>query len=68
VATAGREYSLDYHLLESMKYSGMNPENLADLVAIAVRLKNKYGIIPLQLGRKGIRYLTRWRSATLWRG
>jgi hypothetical protein len=29
-----------------MKYSGIDPANLADLVAIAVSLKNKYGIMP----------------------
>jgi hypothetical protein len=46
MATPGRELSLDYHLLERLKYSGIDPQNLADLVAIAVSLKNKYGIVP----------------------
>jgi hypothetical protein len=40
MATPGRELSLDYHPLERLKYSGIDPQNLADLVAIAVSLKN----------------------------
>jgi hypothetical protein len=53
VATPGREYSLDHHLLECMKYSGIDPANLADLVAIAVSLKNKYGIMPFAAAAHG---------------
>jgi hypothetical protein len=53
VATPGREYSLDHHLLECMRYSGIDPENLADLVAIAVSLKNKYGIVPFAAAAQG---------------
>ena len=53
MATPGREYSLDYHLLECMRYSGIDPENLADLVAIAVSLKTKYGIMPFAAAAQG---------------
>jgi hypothetical protein len=53
VATPGREYSLDHHLLERLKYSGIDPQNLADLVAIAVSLKNKYGIVPFAATPQG---------------
>jgi hypothetical protein len=46
MSTPGREYSLDHHLLEHLRYSGLDRENLADLVSIVVSLKNKYGIVP----------------------
>ena len=54
MATPGREYSLDHHLLECMKYSGIDPQNLADLVTIAVSLKNKYGIMPFSAASQGV--------------
>ena len=53
MATPGREYSLDHYLLERLKYSGIDPQNLADLVAIAVSLKNKYGIVPFAAAAQG---------------
>jgi hypothetical protein len=53
MATPGREYSLDHHLLERMKYSAMDPQNLADLEAIVVSLKNKYGILPYAAEAQG---------------
>jgi len=53
MATPGREYSLDYHLLESMKFSGIEQSNLADLVSIVVSLKNKYGIVPHAAAAEG---------------
>ena len=53
MATPGREYSLDHHLLERLKYSGIDPQNLADLVAIAVSLKNKYGVVPFAATAQG---------------
>jgi hypothetical protein len=46
MATAGREYSLDHHLFEHMKFSGIEQQNLTDLIGIIVSLKNKYGIVP----------------------
>lgn len=46
MATTAREYSLDYYLLERLRFSGLEKENLADLVNIASSLKNKYGIAP----------------------
>ena len=53
MATAGREYSLDHHLLEHMKFSGIERQNLTDLVSIVVSLKNKYGIVPLAAAARG---------------
>jgi hypothetical protein len=53
VATPEREYSLDYYLLERLKFSGIDPVNLADLVAIAVSLKHKYGIMPFAAAAQG---------------
>jgi hypothetical protein len=47
MASPGREYSLDHHLLEHMKFSGIDRDNLNDLITIVVSLKNKYGIVPL---------------------
>jgi len=46
MVTAVREFSLEHHLLDRLRYSGMDRENLADLVSIIVSLKNKYGIQP----------------------
>lgn len=36
-----------------MKYSGIDPQNLADLVGIAVSLRNKYGITPFHAAAQG---------------
>jgi hypothetical protein len=41
-----REYSIDYYLLEKLRFSGLDRENLADLVSIISSLKNKFGIAP----------------------
>jgi len=46
MVTAVREFSLEHHLLDCLRHSGMDCENLADLVSIIVSLKNKYGIQP----------------------
>jgi len=53
MATAAREYSLDHHLLERMKFSGVEHENLADLISIVVSLKNKYGLMPFTAHAEG---------------
>jgi hypothetical protein len=53
MATPGREYSLDHHLLEHLRYSGIERENLADLISIVVSLKHKYGIAPLTATAQG---------------
>jgi hypothetical protein len=37
---------VDQQMLERLKYRGIAPENLADLVGPFVSLKNKYGLIP----------------------
>jgi hypothetical protein len=39
-----REYSLEQHLLERLKFSGMQKESLTDLVNIVSSLKNEYSI------------------------
>jgi hypothetical protein len=36
-----------------MKYSGIDSANLADLVAIAVSLKDKYGVMPFAAAAPG---------------
>ena len=39
--------------MERMKFSGIDRDNLADLVSIVVSLKNKYGIVPLAAVAQG---------------
>jgi hypothetical protein len=51
--TTVREFSLDYYLLDRMRFSGIEPENLADLVSIVASLKNKYGIAPFAASANG---------------
>ena len=46
MATTAREFSLDYYLLDRMRFSGIEQENLNDLVSIVSSLKNKYGLVP----------------------
>jgi hypothetical protein len=53
MAAPAREMSLDHHLTERMKFSGIAPENLADMVSIIVSLKNKYGIVPFAANAQG---------------
>ena len=47
MAIAVREFSLEQHLVERLRYSGMDRENLSDIISIIASLKNKYGITPL---------------------
>jgi hypothetical protein len=51
MATPVREYSpsLDKQMLDHLKYSGIDPENLADLVDLFMSLKNKYGLVPFAM-------------------
>jgi hypothetical protein len=50
VATPVREYvSLDQQMMEHLRYSGIERENLADLIGLLVSLKNKYGLVPFTL-------------------
>ncbi|HXX16326.1 MAG TPA: hypothetical protein VEJ47_15605 [Candidatus Eremiobacteraceae bacterium] len=50
MATPVREYvSLDQQMMEHLRYSGIERENLADLVGLLVSLKNKYGLVPFTL-------------------
>ena len=53
MATPAREFALDRHLVERLKFSGLAPENLEDLVSIIVSLKNKYGIVPFAAVAEG---------------
>jgi hypothetical protein len=53
MASPGREYSPDHHLIEHMKFSGIERENLNDLITIVVSLKNKYRIVPLAAAAQG---------------
>jgi len=53
MAMPGREYSLDHYLLERLKYSGIDLQNLEDLIGIVVSLKNKYGIMPFEAFAQG---------------
>jgi hypothetical protein len=48
MATPVREClpSLDQQMLEHLRYSGIDQENLSDLVGLFFSLKNKYGIVP----------------------
>jgi hypothetical protein len=51
MATSVRQYStsIDLQMLEHLKYSGLEPQNLSDLVSLFVSLKNKYGIVPFAM-------------------
>jgi hypothetical protein len=51
--TTIREYSLDYYLFDRLRFSGIDRENLEDLVSIVTSLKNKYGIVPFSVGSQG---------------
>lgn len=53
MATTVREYSLDYYLFDHMRFSGIEKENLEDLVSIVASLKNKYGIAPYAVTAHG---------------
>jgi hypothetical protein len=47
MATPATQLSLEHQLLERLRFSGMDRDNLADLVTIAVGLRNKYGFSPV---------------------
>jgi hypothetical protein len=53
MASPAQEFALDRQLMERLKFSGIAPENLADLVSIIVSLKNKYGIVPFAATAEG---------------
>lgn len=53
MATTVRKFSLDYYLLDRMRFSGVERENLTDLVSIVISSKNKYGIIPFAIAACG---------------
>ena len=53
MATIAREFSLDYYLLDRMRFSGIEQENLNDLVSIVSSLKNKYGLVPFAAAATG---------------
>jgi hypothetical protein len=51
MATSVREClpPIDQQMLEHLRYSGIERENLTDLVSIFVSLKNKYGLLPFAM-------------------
>jgi hypothetical protein len=51
MATSVREClpSIDQQMLEHLRFSGIERENLTDLVGIFVSLKNKYGLLPFAM-------------------
>src|SRR5689334_11122396 len=51
--THAREYPLEQYLLERLQFSGLQKENLIDLVGIIASLKNKYRIIPFAVTVQG---------------
>jgi hypothetical protein len=53
MVSPAREYSLEQHLLERLKFSGVEKENLTDLVSIITSLKNKYSIVPFAVSVQG---------------
>jgi hypothetical protein len=53
MATTVREFSLDYYLLDRLRFSGLEKENLNDLVSIIISLKNKYGFVPFAVVSNG---------------
>lgn len=53
MVTAVREFTLEHHLVERLRFSGMDRENLSDLISILASLKNKYGIQPLTVAASG---------------
>jgi hypothetical protein len=59
-----RQFSLDQHLSERMKFSGSDQDHPNDLISIVVGLKNKYGIVPLAATPRGHRFPTGQRLAT----
>lgn len=67
MATTVREYSLDYYLLDRMKFCGIERENLEDLVSIVAGSKNKYGIAPFAVTPIG-HPCTQWSDSSLFRG
>src|SRR5215471_9205364 len=53
MVTAVREFSLEQHLLERLRFCGMERENLSDLISIIASSKNKYGIQPFTVSASG---------------
>jgi hypothetical protein len=53
MVSPAREYSLETYLLERLKFSGIQRENLTDLVSIVASLKNKYSIVPFAVVARG---------------
>jgi len=54
MATPATQFSLEHHLIDRLRYSGMDSENLADLVNIVVSLRNKYGMLPAGISAHGV--------------
>ena len=54
MVTAVHEFTLEHHLVARLRFSGMDRENLSDLISILASLKNKYGIQPLNVAAAGV--------------
>jgi len=56
MAAPAREYvySVDQHMMEHLKYSGVERENLTDIIGLFVSLKNKYGLMPFDMAAEGL--------------
>lgn len=54
MVTAVREFSFEHHLVDRLRFCGMERENLSDLVSIITSLKNKYGIQPFTVNAVGV--------------
>ncbi|MGB7435601.1 MAG: hypothetical protein WBR26_21415 [Candidatus Acidiferrum sp.] len=55
MATPIREcVSVDQQMLEHLRYSGIERENLTDLINLFVSLKNKYGLIPFAMAAESL--------------
>jgi hypothetical protein len=48
-----RQFSLDHHLSERLKFSGSDKDNPNDLIRMVISLRNKYGIVPFAATPKG---------------
>jgi hypothetical protein len=53
MATTVREFSLDYYLLDRLRFSGLEKENLNDLVSSIISIKNKFGFVPFAITSNG---------------
>jgi hypothetical protein len=54
MATPVREFSLDNQYLEHLKYCGIEPQNLSDLIGLFASVSRiKYGLVPFAMAVEG---------------